>query len=124
MRFWLIVLFVVMAIALMVTPSSRLWRVMLEGIDAVESNALGAQEGYNRRCADLSDEYRLTAREAEILLLLGRGHTSSFVADELTVAESTVRSHRKNIYRKLGVSSREELFKLLDDEGDGPDKGV
>ena len=65
-----------------------------------------------------------TAREAEILLLLGRGHTSSFVADELTVAESTVRSHRKNIYRKLGVSSREELFKLLDDEGDGPDKGV
>lgn len=120
----LIVLFVVMAIALMVTPSSRLWRVMLEGIDAVESNALGAQEGYNRRCADLSDEYRLTAREAEILLLLGRGHTSSFVADELTVAESTVRSHRKNIYRKLGVSSREELFKLLDDEGDGPDKGV
>ena len=120
----LIVLFVVMAIALMVTPSSRLWRVMLEGIDAVESNALGAQEGYNRRCADLSDEYRLTAREAEILLLLGRGHTSSFVADELTVAEPTVRSHRKNIYRKLGVSSREELFKLLDDEGDGPDKGV
>ena len=120
----LIVLFVVMAIALMVTPSSRLWRVMLEGIDAVESNALGAQEGYNRRCADLSDEYRLTAREAERLLLLGRGHTSSFVADELTVAESTVRSHRKNIYRKLGVSSREELFKLLDDEGDGPDKGV
>ena len=103
---------------------SRLWRVMLEGIDAVESNALGAQEGYNRRCADLSDEYRLTAREAEILLLLGRGHTSSFVADELTVAESTVRSHRKNIYRKLGVSSRDELFKLLDDEGDGPDKGV
>ena len=103
---------------------SRLWRVMLEGIDAVESNALGAQEGYNRRCADLSDEYRLTAREAEILLLLGRGHTSSFVADELTVAESTVRSHRKNIYRKLGVSSREELFKLLDYEGDGPDKGV
>ena len=62
--------------------------------------------------------------KAEILLLLGRGHTSSFVADELTVAESTVRSHRKNIYRKLGVSSREELFKLLDDEGDGPDKGV
>lgn len=58
------------------------------------------------------------------MLLLGRGHTSSFVADELTVAESTVRSHRKNIYRKLEVSSREELFKLLDDEDGRRDEGV
>lgn len=120
----LIVLFVVMAVVLMVTPSSRLWRVMLEGIDAVESSALDAQEGYARRCAELSETHHLTAREAEILLLLGRGHTSSFVADELTVAESTVRSHRKNIYRKLEVSSREELFKLLDDEDGRRDEGV
>lgn len=120
----MIVLFVVLAAVLMITPSSRLWRVLLEGIDAVGSSALDMQESYVRRCAELSESCHLTAREAEILLMLGRGHTSSYVADELTVAESTVRSHRKNIYRKLGVSSREELFKLLDDEGDGPDKGV
>lgn len=114
----LIVLFVIMAAVLMITPSSRLWRVMLEGIDAVESALPDAREDYLRRCAQLAKTYRLTAREAEILLLLGRGHTSIFVAEELTVAESTVRSHRKNIYRKLGVSSREELFKLLDDQVD------
>ena len=60
--------------------------------------------------------FRLTAREAEILLLLGRGHTSSFVADELTVAESTVRSHRKNIYRKLDVHKQQELIDLLERE--------
>lgn len=122
----LIVLFVVLAAVLMITPSSRLWRVMLEGIDAVESSALEAQEGYVRRCAELSEEHRLTAREAEILVLLGRGHTSGYVAEELTVAESTVRSHRKNIYRKLDVSSREELFKLLDDAGgdEAAEKGL
>ncbi|MEG0418795.1 MAG: helix-turn-helix transcriptional regulator [Gordonibacter sp.] len=111
----LLVLFVTLAAALMVTPSSRLWHVILEGINAVESGEGDAQEGYVRRCAELTEAYRLTLREAEILLLLGRGHTSAFVADELTVAESTVRSHRKNIYRKLGVTSREELFKLLDE---------
>lgn len=110
----LVVLFVVLAAVFMITPSSRLWHVMLEGIDAVESRTFDSQEGYIRRCAELSEAYRLTTREAEILLLLGRGHTSGFVAEELTVAESTVRSHRKNIYRKLEVSSREELFKLLD----------
>ncbi len=114
----LIVLFVIMAVVLMVTPSSRLWRVMLEGIDAAESALPDAREDYLRRCAQLAEKHRLTAREAEILLLLGRGRTSIFVAEELTVAESTVRSHRKNIYRKLGVSSREELFKLLDDQAD------
>lgn len=113
----LIVLFVVLASAFMITPSSRLWHVMLEGIDAVQSGAFDKQEGYARRCAELADECRLTARESEILLLLGRGHTAGYVAELLTVAESTVRSHRKNIYRKLGVSSREELFKLLDTDG-------
>lgn len=111
----LIVIFVLLAAVLMITPSSRLWRVMLDGIDAAESGAGDSQESYARRCAQLAEEFTLTAREAEILVLLGRGHTSVFVAEELTVAESTVRSHRKNIYRKLGVSSREELFKLLDD---------
>lgn len=110
----LLVLFVVLTVVLMITPSSRLWHVMLEGIDAVESNAFDVQVAYGRRCAQLAEEYSLTAREAEILLLLARGHTSNYVAEELTVAESTVRSHRKNIYRKLDVSSREELFKLLD----------
>lgn len=113
----LIVLFVALAAGLMVTPSSRLWHVMLEGIDAVESGALDAQEAFARRCAELSDACRLTAREAEILLLLGRGHSATFVAEELTVAESTVRSHRKSIYRKLGISSREDLIKLLDADG-------
>lgn len=112
----MLVLFVLLAGVLMITPSSRLWRVMLEGIEAVESNAFDAQVAYGQRCAELAEVYHLTAREAEILIMLGRGHTSSFVADELTVAESTVRSHRKNIYRKLDVSSREELFKLLDAE--------
>lgn len=110
----LIVLFVVMVAGLMLTPSSRLWAIMLEGIDAVEAGAPDTQESYVRRCSELSRAHNLTAREAEILLLLGRGHTSTFVAEELTVAESTVRSHRKNIYRKLEISSREELFKLCD----------
>lgn len=114
----LIILLVVLAAAFMITPSSRLWRVLFEGIDAAESSASDKQEGYAQRCSALAASYSLTARESEILLLLGRGHTASYVAELLTVAESTVRSHRKNIYRKLGVSSREDLFKLLDFAGE------
>ena len=110
----LVVLLVVAVIVLSITPSSRLWRVVLDGIDAVKMNRSNGTEDYIARCTKTSEEYGLTAREAEILLLLGRGHTSAYIAKELIVAESTVRSHRKNIYRKLEVSSREELFNLLD----------
>ncbi len=111
----LVVLLAAAVIALPFTPSSRLWRVVINGIEAVERDAQDKQEGYARRCEEVSRECGLTAREAEILLILGRGHTSGFIAKELTVAESTVRTHRKNIYRKLGVSSREALFNLLDE---------
>lgn len=114
----LLALLALIAVVLLVTPSARLWHVVLDGIDAAVPVALDAQESYLQRCAELTHTAGLTPREAEILLLLGRGHTSRFVAKKLMVAESTIRSHRKNIYRKLGVSSREELFKLTDSNQD------
>lgn len=110
----LLALFISAAVLFMVAPSARLWKVVLAGIDAAESGSLEARDVYAKRCRELADTFSLTPREAEILSFLGRGHTSAFVAEELVVAESTVRSHRKNIYRKLGISSREELFGLLD----------
>ena len=111
----LVILLVVAVIMLSVTPSSHLWRVVLDGIDAVKMDTSNGYGDYISRCNRISEEFGLTTREAEILLFLGRGHTSGYIAKELMVAESTVRSHRKNIYRKLEVSSREELFNLLDE---------
>jgi len=53
-------------------------------------------------------EEGLTAREREVLGLIGRGHRNVDVAASLDLAESTVASHIKSIYRKLGISSRAE----------------
>ena len=58
--------------------------------------------------ADLSME-ALTPRQAEVLLLLQRGHSNREIAAELQIGLETVRSHAHNIYGKLGVSSRGEL---------------
>ncbi len=48
----------------------------------------------------------LTRREAELLVLLGRGTNPGDAARQLGVSSETVRTHTRNIYRKLGVSDR------------------
>jgi DNA-binding NarL/FixJ family response regulator len=67
----------------------------------------------------------LTAREAEVLPLLQQGSSNAQIAAALGVGVETVRSHARNIYRKLGVSSRRELAALprsapVEPEGEGP----
>jgi two-component system, NarL family, response regulator LiaR len=50
----------------------------------------------------------LTPREWEVIDLLDEGKTTDQIADSLVVSGETVRSHVKNILRKLDVGSREE----------------
>ncbi len=51
----------------------------------------------------------LTRREAEVLPLLQQRRSNAQIALALNVGIETVRTHARNIYRKLGVSSRREL---------------
>jgi DNA-binding NarL/FixJ family response regulator len=51
----------------------------------------------------------LTQREAEVLPLLQLGHSNAQIAVALQLGVETVRTHARNIYRKLGVSCRREL---------------
>jgi DNA-binding NarL/FixJ family response regulator len=55
----------------------------------------------------------LTRREAEVLPLLQQGRSNAQIALALHVGVETIRTHARNIYRKLGVSSRRELFAPL-----------
>ncbi len=50
----------------------------------------------------------LTAREQDVLLLLGRGLRNKEIARELAVSQSSVRFHVTHIFEKLNVSSRTE----------------
>ena len=63
-----------------------------------------------------SDGTELTAREAEVLELLQDGRTNAEIAAELSIGVETVRTHARNIYRKLGVPSRRELARLAQQE--------
>ena len=54
----------------------------------------------------------LTPREADVLELLQEGATNAQVAHTLSIGIETVRTHARNIYRKLGIGSRRDLARL------------
>jgi len=54
----------------------------------------------------------LTPREADVLELLQRGCSNAEIAIQLHVGIETVRTHARNIYRKLGVRTRRDLATL------------
>jgi DNA-binding CsgD family transcriptional regulator len=56
-----------------------------------------------------STAHGLTRREAEIVNFAVQGYSMLSIACQLNIAESTVATHLKRVYRKLGVRSRAEL---------------
>lgn len=55
----------------------------------------------------------LSAREAEIAVLIARGMANKQIAAELGISPATVRTHIYNLYQKVGAGSRVELLNKL-----------
>ncbi len=52
----------------------------------------------------------LTGREREVTQLILRGHSSESICVNLGISLGTVKTHRKNAYAKLAISSQSELL--------------
>ncbi|WP_339646817.1 response regulator transcription factor [Jannaschia helgolandensis] len=59
----------------------------------------------------------LTSREQTILLLLAQGRSNKQVAADLDISVRTVETHRKNLKRKLGISSTAGLTRYAMEHG-------
>ena len=55
----------------------------------------------------------LSGRQAEVALLILRGHSSVSISLRLGISPQTVKVFRKQLYRKCGISSQAELFSLV-----------
>ncbi|MCY3873944.1 MAG: LuxR C-terminal-related transcriptional regulator [Rhodobacteraceae bacterium] len=55
----------------------------------------------------------VTARESEVASLIVQGHSTVSIGLNLGISPQTVKVHRRNIYRKLGVSSLAELYSRI-----------
>jgi DNA-binding NarL/FixJ family response regulator len=77
--------------------------------EIVRAAAAGAEFVVARPAAAASASDELSDRELVVLEALTRGLPNRRIGEELWVSEQTVKFHLRNIYRKLGVSSREDL---------------
>lgn len=59
-------------------------------------------------------DFSITEREAEIIMLLREGKTYKEIAEQLTIAYKTVDAHIQNIYSKTVVNSRKQLLNLIE----------
>ena len=58
-------------------------------------------------------EYGLTKREETILRLLLAGLSNDEICEKLVISVNTLKKHVLNIYRKLGIRNRVQMFKMI-----------
>lgn len=68
----------------------------------------------DERCAAIAKSFGLTKRESEVLSLLARGRSVPYIANELVIANGTVKHHVSNLYRKIGVYDRQSLHDIIE----------
>ena len=127
------VFFVVMAVAMLVvlvlifneqTVSAALQKTLRHEVEVSKASNESERNGdigldfgnnpWTVACQQIASEHQLTARESEVYSLLAKGRSVSYIADELVIAQSTVKGYTKNVYAKIGVHSRQELIDVTD----------
>jgi DNA-binding NarL/FixJ family response regulator len=81
-------------------------------LDAVAANGVGFSAAAQQllaaeiRVRGRAERPSVTKREQEILLLMGKGLSSTQIGKELDISSSTVKTHSHNLLKKFGVNSR------------------
>jgi DNA-binding NarL/FixJ family response regulator len=79
---------------------------LLETIRAVHAGQKRIPPDIAAELAEHAMDDELTEREIEVLKLVAAGNANKHIADQLSIAEATVKSHVSNILSKLGANDR------------------
>ena len=79
---------------------------------ACRGEVAGRIEALGERCG-------LTPREREVAAYVFRGYSAKRIAEIDCVSLNTVQTHTRNVYRKLGVHSRQDLIDLVEGSAEG-----
>jgi len=79
-------------------------------VAAYDTVANLARMGITLDCEEILSSTTLTPRETEITTLIMRGFNNKQISVRLTITTSTLRTHIKRIYRKMGSHSKSNLI--------------
>ena len=85
---------------------SFLRKELLDTIRAVHAGQKRIPSDLATQVADHIADDSLTFREIEVLRLVAAGNANKLIADQLSIAEETVKGHVKNILSKLNANDR------------------
>lgn len=74
-------------------------------------------EAYAPQAIELPELGRLTGRETEVLRLVGRGMSNAEIAQQLLIAEATVKTHLNRTMTKLDLASRAQAVVIAYESG-------
>lgn len=76
---------------------------------SVKSGTVGLSD-LAQATGEIARRFALTPREGEILGMLLQGRSGPYIAEDLYLSKSTVKTHIRHIYDKLDISSRQQLI--------------
>ena len=100
-------------VVILFSPIVQAWRDR-QNDDVDTSIQKAEQKDYTRYCEMLAERNHFSQRESEVFYYVGRGYNASYIAKALYISNSTVRTHLQNIYRKMGVSSKTDILKIIE----------
>lgn len=113
------VLALLMAFILLLGSFGVLGTAALKSVSATSEApdlANGGEKERQEACERISERSKLTNRETEVLYYVSQGHSIKKIAESLFISTSTVQSHVKNLYRKTGLHTRQEVIDCVNDE--------
>lgn len=80
-------------------------------------HAPAAEQGgkFSRKVRRVAETYMLTERETDILFEWVKGNGAAYIQEKYSISEGTVKTHIRNIYRKLNVHKKSDLMRLIDE---------
>lgn len=103
---------VVFSFSVVVNMSSRMQK--FDMAEAQQEPQLDEARKNRSAIDEIAASREFSPREKEVFALLARGYSTPHIADKLYVSNSTIKTHIARIYRKLGVSKRDELMELIE----------
>ncbi|HVB99452.1 MAG TPA: response regulator transcription factor [Candidatus Dormibacteraeota bacterium] len=85
---------------------------LLECIRAVHAGRRWISPPVGAQLAAGMEMPQLTRREVEIIRLMANGKSNKEIGDSLGISDNTVKVHVRNMFRKLGATSRTEALRI------------